>query len=107
MAGQRKREADRLKAVKRAEGNWYFVGSLLSAAAVWPLGRWMNRTESRHLVDPETGQHVELQTGGGHTLFFIPMQYRAPIWAFFEALPRVWWVMCVQSAVLPFPGRPP
>jgi hypothetical protein len=53
---------------------------LVAAAIVWPLGRLLNRKQTeRELVDPATGQRVLLQSGGGHSLFFVPVQYWAPI----------------------------
>ncbi len=48
----------------------------MSAAAVFYLGRHLNSRPGRTLVDPATGQSVELRKR--HTLFWIPMQY----WAF-------------------------
>src|SRR4051812_46993880 len=51
----RKRVADHLKAVKRARENAWGIGCLIAAGVLWPLGRWMNKTESRLLVDPQTG----------------------------------------------------
>ena len=51
------------------------AASWLAAAIVGPLGRWMNRGEARELVDPQTGEVVRLQRQGGHTLFFIPMEW--------------------------------
>jgi hypothetical protein len=79
-AAQRKREAEHVKAVKRAQDNGFAVGCLIAAGVLWPLGRWMNTTETRLLVDAQTGEPVELHSGGGHTLFFIPLEYWAFIW---------------------------
>jgi len=79
-AAKRKRDADHAKAMKRAEDKAFAIGCLISAVVLWPLGRWMNATESSLLVDVQTGQPVEHQVGGGHTLFFIPLQYWALIW---------------------------
>lgn len=57
-----------------------FIGFCVVAAILWPLGRWLNRkAPERTLVDPNTGEQVVLQIGGGNTLFFIPMQFWAPI----------------------------
>jgi hypothetical protein len=50
---------------------------LLAAAIVWPLGRALNRRGARTLVDPATGQRVVLRPN--HSLFFLPMEYWAPI----------------------------
>ena len=69
--------------VKRAKDIGFAIGSLVAAGIIWPLGLWMNRSESRILYDEQTGQHVELAAGGGHTLFFIPLQYWAFIWVAF------------------------
>jgi hypothetical protein len=80
-AAERKRAAERDKATKRAEGSGYLIGALVSAAVLWPLGRWMNKSESRTLVDQQSGQVVEAQVGGGHTLFFVPLEYWSFIWA--------------------------
>ena len=68
-------------ALKRAKDIGFAIGAVTAGVALWFLGRWMNRTESHMLIDPQTGQHVELATGGGHTLFFIPLQFWAFIWA--------------------------
>lgn len=76
-----KREAEHQKAVKKAKGKAYGAALMMGAVALWPLGRWMNRVETQYLVNPETGEPVEVQTGGGHTLFFIPIEYRALFWA--------------------------
>lgn len=55
------------------------LGLWLSAAIIYPLGRTLNRTQERMLLDPETGETVPLLTGGGHELFFVPMEYWAHI----------------------------
>ncbi len=49
---------------------------ILSAAAVFYLGKRLNSRPGRILVDPSTQESVELRKR--HTLFWIPMQY----WAF-------------------------
>lgn len=54
------------------------LGMVLAAAIIWPLGRAMNRGTERQLVDPDTGKPVMIRSGGGHSLFFIPVQY----WSF-------------------------
>lgn len=57
-----------------------FVGTCVVAAILWPLGRWLNRkSPERNLVDLNTGESVVLQSGGGNSLFFIPMEFWAPI----------------------------
>ncbi|MEF9412830.1 hypothetical protein ABXT21_02125 [Ralstonia sp. SM1864_UCD524_TZ4] len=48
---------------------------VLSAAAVWHLGKGLNSRPGRVLVDPKTGQQVELKAR--HTLFWIPLQWTA------------------------------
>jgi|GEM_PF-7001093 len=77
----RQRVAAREKAVQRFKDTGYLIGGLVSAAVLWPLGRWMNKSETRTLVDQQSGQLVEAQLGGGHTLFFIPLEYWGFIWA--------------------------
>lgn len=80
-ARRREQEAERRREGKRAKANGFGVGSLLAAGALWPLGLWLNRTDTRTLVDQQSGQAVELGEGGGHTLFFIPLEYWAFLWA--------------------------
>lgn len=80
-AAQREEAADFARAAHRAKGFGFKLGLLAAAGVLWPLGRWMNQTETRTLIDPQSGQTVELSTGGGHTLFFIPLQYWSIIWA--------------------------
>ncbi len=54
---------------------------VIAAIIVWPLGRAFNRKRiDRRLVDPETGEDVVLKSGGGHSLFFTPMEYWAIIY---------------------------
>ncbi|BCM05077.1 hypothetical protein MAFF301560_44640 (plasmid) [Ralstonia solanacearum] len=48
---------------------------VLSAAAIWHLGKVLNSRPGRVLVDPKTGQQVELKAR--HTLFWIPLQWTA------------------------------
>ncbi|MHA6913337.1 hypothetical protein ACQUJO_09395 [Ralstonia pseudosolanacearum] len=48
---------------------------VLSAAAIWHLGKVLNSRPGRVLVDPKTGQQVELKAK--HTLFWIPLQWTA------------------------------
>src|SRR5262249_29792336 len=56
------------------------VAFLAAAVIVWPLGRALNRRRpGRELIDPKTGGRVVLTSGGGHSLFFIPMEYWAPL----------------------------
>jgi hypothetical protein len=80
---EQKRAADHLKAIKNAKDNGYGIGCLATAVVLWPLGRLMNKTETRLLIDQQTGQPVEMQVGGGNTLFFIPLEYWSFIWPAF------------------------
>lgn len=79
-ADVRRQAAELGQASKRAKGTGYLVGGLASAAVLWPLGRRMNAGETRTVVDPRGGQFVEAQPGGGHTMFFIPLEYWGFIW---------------------------
>ena len=47
----------------------------IAAAIVWPIGRSVNHVDERELVDPKTGERVLFRKGGGHSLFFIPVEY--------------------------------
>jgi hypothetical protein len=56
------------------------VAFVVAALITWPVGRAFNRKgPDRELVDENTGERVVLSSGGGHSLFFIPMEYWAPI----------------------------
>lgn len=79
-AAERKREADHLQDVKFAKQIGYFIGCIVGAAILFPLGRWLNRTETRVLTDPQPRDLIDLATGGGHTLFFIPLEYWSFVW---------------------------
>lgn len=79
-AAQRKREEEHLHAVTRAKRTGFGIGCLIGAAAIWPLGRWMNKPESRMLIDPQSGESFQMRSGGGNTLFFVPMEYWSFIW---------------------------
>ena len=58
------------------------VAFLAAAIIVWPLGRLLNRRrQDRELIDPNTGERVVLQSGGNHSLFFIPIEYWAAVFA--------------------------
>lgn len=64
---------------------WLFsLGLLLSAAAVWLLGRRLNTRGARLLLDPATGEQVTLRPR--HSFFFIRMEY----WAGLLALGAMW-----------------
>jgi hypothetical protein len=56
------------------------VSLWLAAAIVWPLGRALNRRTERQLLDPASGRWVVIRSGGGHSLFFLPVQYWAVIY---------------------------
>lgn len=62
------------------------VALWLTATILWPLGRWMNgKKSSQTVTDPATGQPIRVQAasgGGGHSLFFIPVEY----WAIISAV---------------------
>lgn len=49
--------------------------ALLSAAAIWFVGDRLNNAPGKILIDPETGEQVELKAK--HSLFWIPMQWFA------------------------------
>lgn len=53
------------------------AAALLTAAVLWPLGRWLSRRGGRTLFDPETGEQVKV--GGQHSFFFIKLEHWAPI----------------------------
>jgi hypothetical protein len=53
------------------------VALIAGAVAVWFVGRWLNGRPGRVVIDKATGQEITLRAR--HTLFFIPMQYWAPI----------------------------
>lgn len=71
---------DDVKSIEKAKRTGFALGALLSAAALWPLGRRLNRPASRTPFDPMTGQPNEGVPGGSHTMFFIPLEYWAFIW---------------------------
>ena len=53
------------------------ICELLAAIAVWFTGVRLNRDADRRLLDPKTGREVVVRRR--HTLFWIPMQYWAPV----------------------------
>lgn len=55
------------------------VALLLAAIPVWLIGRRLNGRPGRTLVDQATGQQVTLRAR--HDLFFITMEYWAPLLA--------------------------
>ena len=46
---------------------------IMSAIAVWFVGKKLNSKQGKILIDPETNQPVELKNK--HTLFWIPMEW--------------------------------
>lgn len=71
---------NRTRQIKRWGDLGMAIGMLLGSMILWPLGTWMNKSETRMLIDAETKQMIEAQFGGGHTFFFIPMQYWSIVW---------------------------
>ena len=55
------------------------ICEVLAAVAVWFTGLRLNRGADRRLVDPKTGKDVVVRRR--HTLFWLPMQYWAPVLA--------------------------
>ena len=55
------------------------VCEVLAGVAVWFTGVRLNHEADRTLVDPKTGNEVHIRRR--HTLFWIPMQYWAPVLA--------------------------
>lgn len=53
------------------------LGFVVAAALVGVLGLLLRRRQGRVLIDPQTGGEVIV--GRHHTLFFIPVEYWAPI----------------------------
>lgn len=51
------------------------LGFCLAATLSFPLGRAMNRGTERVLIDPDTDESFVVRFGGGHSLFFVPVQY--------------------------------
>jgi hypothetical protein len=48
------------------------VAFVAAALVVYPIGRYLNATEGRVLVDPATGERVVIKSD--HSLFFINVQ---------------------------------
>ncbi|HEY8738953.1 MAG TPA: hypothetical protein VIO62_18160 [Candidatus Dormibacteraeota bacterium] len=55
------------------------VCEVLAGVAVWFTGIRLNGEADKALVDPNTGKEVRVRRR--HTLFWIPMQYWAPVLA--------------------------
>jgi ABC-type antimicrobial peptide transport system permease subunit len=55
------------------------VCEVIAGVAVWFTGNRLNRNGDRMLMDPKTGAEVRVRRR--HTLFWIPMQYWAPVLA--------------------------
>jgi hypothetical protein len=62
------------------------LGFWIAAGVSWPLGRAMNRSTEHQLIDPQSGQPVVVRSGGGHSLFFVPVQN--------------WWVVFLLLGVI-------
>jgi hypothetical protein len=62
------------------------LGLGIAAVVSLPIGYFMNRGETRQLFDPESGQNVTVHLRGGHSLFFIPVQYWWLVFAFIGAV---------------------
>jgi CDP-diglyceride synthetase len=60
------------------------VSWLLAAAAIWPVGRWLDSAPKRTFVDKDTGHEVVV--GRRDSLFFIPVRYWVFILAAIAAL---------------------
>ncbi len=61
--------------------NWLMLIALIIAGVIcWFLGRYMNRSKDKVMVDKETGEEVVVR-GPKHKLFFINMEYWGPILA--------------------------
>jgi hypothetical protein len=58
----------------------------VAAAVVWPVGRALNRRNEQRLLDPGSGQWVLVRSGGGHSLFFVPVQYWGVIYLILGAI---------------------
>ena len=56
---------------------WPKLLALWAAGLIcWPVGRALNRgKEERELFDPKTGETVRVASGGGHSFFFVPVEY--------------------------------
>ena len=57
-----------------ADRFWAFVG-LTTAIFSWVAGMAWNTKKGKIVIDEETGEKIILIRGGGHKLFWIPMQY--------------------------------
>lgn len=53
------------------------VWGIVAAIPIWLIGYKLNNRKGRLLIDPDTNQEVNLVKR--HTLFWIPMQYYAPV----------------------------
>jgi hypothetical protein len=58
------------------------IFGLAGAATVWVVGERLNGAPGRLLVDPATGEKVMLRST--HSLFWIPLQWWAPVAALFS-----------------------
>ena len=60
------------------------VGLVLAALIIFPLGRYLNTRPGRVLIDPTSGQAIELCRR--HTLFFVRMEYWSALLLLWAAL---------------------
>ena len=49
------------------------IAGIIGAISIGGIGYWLNSKPGKTLVDPNTGEQVELKQS--HSLFWIPMQY--------------------------------
>ena len=68
---------------------WRSLPLAIAGVAIWFLGKKFNRKTEMKLEDPETKQPVIISKGGGHSFFFIPMEF----WGL---------ILFVLAGVLPF-----
>ncbi len=57
-------------------GYWIALGFFIAGVMTWIVGKRLGRAaqaSARKLVDPKTGEHVEVRTK--HTLIFVPMAF--------------------------------
>jgi hypothetical protein len=58
------------------------IFGLAGSATVWVVGERLNGAPGRLLVDPATGEKLILRST--HTLFWVPLQWWAPVAALFS-----------------------
>ena len=61
------------------ENRWVaFLASCIAGALCWGIGRWLDRKQSKVVIEKETGRETVLKPS--HTFFFIPLRIYAFIW---------------------------